>query len=103
MFKFLPMLLGGLATLAGPMVGRILLALGMGYVTFKGFDILIGWLLTSIKTNMSGMPAETVNFLAYLWVDKAISTIFSAYTAAAMIKMAGSSSITKLITKSPAG
>lgn len=92
-------LLGGLLTLCGPMVGRVLLALGMGYVTFKGFDLTIAWLLTSIKTNISGMPAEIVSFFAWLWVDKAISMIFSAYSAAALVKMAGSASVTKLVTK----
>lgn len=92
-------LLGGLLTICGSLVGRVLLALGIGYVTFKGFDLVITWLLNSIKTNMAAMPVEILNFLAWLWVDKAIGMMFSAYSAAVVIKMAGSANITKMVTK----
>jgi len=93
-------LLGGLLTIAGSMVGRVLLALGMGYVTYSGFDVAITWLFDSIKTNMSAMPADVVAFLAYMWVDKAIGLVFSAYGAAIAVKLAGSTKLTKLVTKS---
>ena len=96
---FLMPLLGGLMSIAGSLVGRVLLALGIGYVTFKGFDITIGWLLTSIKGSLGAMSAETLNFLAFLWVDKAIGMLFSAYSAAVLVKMAGSAQITKMVTK----
>lgn len=92
--------LGGLLlNLTTSIAGRALLALGFGYVTFKGFDIGIGWLLQQIKDNMNGLPVEILQFLAFLWVDKAIGMVFSAYAAAAAIRMAGSTSITKLVTK----
>lgn len=96
---FIVALLGGLLTVAGSMVGRILLALGMGYVTYSGFDVGVTWLLDQIKSNIGSMGADTVSFLAYMWVDKAIGLIFSAYSAALVVKMAGSTKLTKLITK----
>lgn len=96
---FVAALLGGLLSLAGSLVGRILIALGMSYVTYKGFDTGITWLLDQIKSNMSAMPSEVLSFLAWLWVDKAISLIFSAYSAALAIKTAGGTSFTKLVTK----
>lgn len=92
-------LLGGLLTIAGSMVGRILLALGMGYVSYSGFDILVGWLLNQIKADIGSMPSDVVQFLAYLWVDRAISMVFGAYSAAIVVKLAGSTKITKLVTK----
>lgn len=92
--------LGILATGMPALVGRVLLALGMGYVTYTGFDTSITWLLDQIKTNMASMPGEIVSFLAWLWVDKAIAMIFAAYSAALAVKMAGGSKLTKLITKS---
>lgn len=98
MFFLMP-LLGGLATIAASLVGRVLLALGVGYVTFKGFDLTIAWLLTQIKTNISAMPLEVVNFFGYMWVDKAIGMIFSSYSAAILVKLAGSTNITKMVTK----
>lgn len=92
-------LLGGLLTLCGSLVGRVLLALGMGYVTFKGFDLTVAWLLAQIKTNFTGMPADVVSFLGWLWVDKAIGMVFSAYSVAMIAKLAGSANVTKLVTK----
>lgn len=92
-------LLGGLMSIVGSLVGRVLLALGMGFVTYQGFDVGITWLLNQIKANFAGMPVEVVRFLAFLWVDKAIGLVFSAYAAAALIRMAGSSTVTKLVTK----
>jgi hypothetical protein len=96
---FLYALGGLLLNLCGNLVGRVLLSLGIGYVAFKGFDLTIAWLLTQIKSNLSAMPFETVNFLAFLWVDKAISMIFSAYSCAVLVKLAGSANITKMAVK----
>lgn len=92
-------LLGGLLTICGSLVGRVLIALGMAYVTYSGFDVVINWLLDKIKADMNSMPADVVNFMAFLWVDKAIGMVFSAYGAALAVKMAGSTKITKLVTK----
>jgi len=92
-------LLGGLLTITGSVVGRVLIALGMGYVTYTGFDLSVTWLLDQIKSNIGSMPAEIVSFFAFMWVDKAIGLVFSAYAAALVVKLAGSTKLTKLITK----
>ena len=92
-------LIGALGRAAASLVGRVLLALGISFVTFTGLDVGITWLLNQIKANMAALPAEVLSFLAWLWVDKAISLIFSAYTAALSIKTIGGTSITKMVTK----
>jgi hypothetical protein len=99
---FLLALGGLLLEICASMAGRVLLAIGIGYVTYSGFDLSVSWLLDQIKSNVSSMGAETVSFLAWLWVDKAIGMIFSAYSAALLIKMAGGTKLTKMITKSGA-
>lgn len=91
--------LGGLLQIAGSLVGRVLLALGIGFVTYAGFQVGIDWLLGQIKSNMSGLPSEVLSFLAWLWVDKAISMVFSAYSAAAAIQMAGGDTLTRMVHK----
>lgn len=92
--------LGGMfLSLMGSFVGRALVALGISYVTYSGFDVGITWLLTQIKSNIGSMPAEVISFLGFMWVDKAIGIIFSAYAAALVVKMAGSTTFTKMITK----
>jgi len=92
-------IVGALGFAASSLVGRVLLALGLSYVTYSGFDVGFQWLLDQIKTNMSGMPVDVVAFLAWLWVDKAISMIFSAMSVALTLKMAGGTNITKLVMK----
>jgi hypothetical protein len=92
-------LIGALSTAMASLVGRVLLALGLSYVTYSGFDVSVNFLLDKIKEDMGGMPAETLSFLSWLWVDKAIGAMFSAYTAALAIKMAGSATLTKLVRK----
>jgi hypothetical protein len=92
-------LIGAFAMAAGSLVGRVLLALGISFVTYTGFDTGVVWLKDQIISNMSAMPAEVVSLLAWLWVDKAIGMTFSAYTAALAIKMAGGNSVTRMVTK----
>lgn len=92
-------LLGGLLSICASMVGRVLLALGLSYVTYTGFDVGINWLLDQIKSNFTAMPAQIVSFLAWLWVDKAIAMIFSAYSAAMVVKLGTSTKLTKLVRK----
>lgn len=99
MIAFLAPLAGVLTSVTGSVVGRALLALGISFVTFKGADTSVTWLLDQIKGNISALDPRIVQFLAWLWVDKAITMIFSAYTAATVIRMAGGSSITKMVTK----
>jgi len=93
------MLVGLLMNVMGSLVGRALLALGMSFVTYKGLSTGIDWLFDGIKSNVSALDPRVVQVLAFLWVDKAISMLFSAYAAAALIKMAGGNTITKLVTK----
>ena len=90
---------GMLLSVVGSVVGRALLALGLSYVSYTGFDTGVSWLLVQIKSNIGSMGADTVSFFAFLWVDKAIGLIFSAYSAALAVKMAGSTKFTKLIRK----
>lgn len=84
---------------AGSIAGRVLLSLGFGFVTYEGFNVGIGWLHDQIVANFASMPTDALNFLAWLWVDKAIGLLFSAYSAAVLIKMAGGTSLTKLVSK----
>ena len=90
-------LIGALGLAAKSLVGRVLLALGLSFVTFKGQDVIIGWLLEQIKSNMAGMPVQIVAFFAWMWVDKAIAMVFSAFATAAVIRAVSGDSVTKVV------
>lgn len=91
-------LMGGFATAMGSLVGRVLLSLGMSFVTYKGLTVATDQVVVYMKTAYAGMPSEAATMLQFLWVDKALSMIISAFAAAFAIKSA-SGSITKLVVK----
>ena len=90
-------LIGALAQAMGSLVGRALLALGVGFVTFSGFSLLGDWVFALIQSNVSALPAEISSFVAWLWVDKALSLVMSAWTAALAIKTAGGADLTRMV------
>ena len=83
---------GALLNVVGTLAGRVLLALGIGFATYKGADIALVALMNQVKMSFTGVPSEVSGFLAFLWVDKALSLLFSSFTAALAIKtLAGAS------------
>lgn len=92
-------LVGALLTICASAVGRVLLALSMGFVVFNGVNVLMDGVMSQAKNSFSGLPTDVLSFLAFLWVDKAINLLFSAYTAASLLKFAGGTTIKKLVMK----
>ena len=91
-------LLGGLVALIGPVVARVLIALGIGFVTYTGSQIGIDAIFAKVQSAFSGAPSQVVGLLGFLWVDKAISVVFSAFAVSLAIKSAAGS-ITKMVLK----
>lgn len=88
---FIPALMGALAGAMVSLVGRAVLALGIGFVTYQGIDLAIGSLKANVISGFSGLSADMVGLIAWLYLDKALTIIFSAVaTALAMRMLAGS-------------
>jgi hypothetical protein len=94
----IPAIIGALAEVMASLVGRVLLALFISYVTFTGIDAINTSIVGAVKSNLAGVGGDTVSFLAYLWVDKAISMVLSAYLAAVAMKVTAGS-ITNMVIK----
>jgi hypothetical protein len=94
-------LIGGLLASLASIVGRTLLALGIGYLTFSGVGALGDWLMTQMQSAMSGLPVEVAAFLGFMWVDKALTMVFSAWVAALAFKLGGADTITQMIIRKP--
>ena len=71
-------LLGGLINIVGTMAGRVLVALGIGVVTYSGMRVTLEWLKTQAVQSVSGLPAELIGLIAYMKVGVCINIIFSA-------------------------
>jgi len=95
---FFSALIGALATAMGSLVGRVLIALGVGFVTYKGIDLGIGALKTSVIDSVKGLPADALGLVGFLWIDKALTVIFSAVVVALSMRTVGGS-LKKMVNK----
>ena len=70
--------IGGFVSAMGSMVGRALIALGVGYVAYSGIDVLLDGLKALALSNFSGVSAEVAGVLGALKIGTAINITFSA-------------------------
>lgn len=98
MALFFPALIGALVGAVGSMVGRALIALGVGFVTYKGIDVALDAVKAKLMNGLLAIPADVAGLLGFLWVDKAISVILSAVAAALALKAIGGS-VKKMVLK----
>lgn len=89
---------GGLASVLGSLVGRVLLALGLSYVTYKGLNVGTDFIVASMKSSFGSLSGEIGSFVQWLWIDKALSMIVSTFAAALAIRTS-SGAITKMVIK----
>lgn len=76
---------GMLINIVGTLAGRVLIALGIGVVTYTGMSATLDWLKAGAVSAFGGMPAEAVQLAAYLQVGTCISIVTSAIAARALI------------------
>lgn len=95
---FLPNLIGALAFAMGTFAGRVLIALGLGFVSYKGIDLAIGKMKDAAIAGLQGIPADALVLVGYLWLDKALSVIFSAVVIALSMK-ALNGTVKKMVAK----
>lgn len=69
---------GMLLTLAGSIAGQVLLALGMGIVTYKGVDVTMDFLKSQAIGAFGALPSDIASLVAFLKVGVCINIIFSA-------------------------
>jgi len=65
-------------SIIGPSVKKILVAVGIGFVTYTGFDAAMDTMKDYVYARIGQAPASVVQILGVLEVDKAINVIFSA-------------------------
>lgn len=88
---FIPALIGALATAMGTLVGRAIIALGIGFATYKGIDLGIEQLKQTVMTAVTGVPGQALQLIGYLWLDKALSVVFSGVGVALTMRALGGS------------
>lgn len=94
---FVAAIIGALVQAAGTLVGKVLLSLGIGYVTYSGIDTSIAWVQAQFLTGLTGLPAATVGLMGILKVGVIVSMLTSAITARMVLKGLTSGSITRMV------
>lgn len=69
------------ALVAGNFVARILVAIGVSFVTFQGFDLVLSTATSSLKSLFMGMPGDMAALLGLADIDFAINLVLSGYAA----------------------
>lgn len=92
-------LFSGLGMAMSSLVGRVLVALGIQYVTYTGLDVGFDWVLGEAMTNLAGLPVEVANMIGLFRIDDAIQIIAGAVAARWAIAGLTSGSLTKMVLK----
>jgi len=67
-----------ITSIIGPSVKKILVALGVSFVTYTGMDVAMDSLKNYVFSTLAGAPTSVVQMLGLLEVDSAINIVFSA-------------------------
>ena len=70
-----------LAAAIPPLIINILVAMGVGFITYSGADLAIDAVGTYVQNQMSGLPGYMLQLIGKLQMDTAISMILAAYAA----------------------
>lgn len=90
---------GGLIQVLGTLVGRILVSLGVGYLTYTGIDTSIGWAKAQFLSSLSGLPASALQIMGLLKVGICVSMLLSAVTMRMVLKGMQGGSIKRMTLK----
>jgi hypothetical protein len=96
---FIAALLGGLVSAAGSLVGRVLIALGVGFVSYQGLDVALTFVKTQTLAAISSMPPEVFQIASTLQLGTAINIMASAYVAKMTIAGLTSGVVKKMVFK----
>lgn len=97
---FLAALLGGFVSALGSMVGRVIISLGLGFVTYQGFSVLLDFIKTRVFAELLGLDLLIVQVLSTLNIDAAINVLFSALAVRLVIQGVTGGALTKARWKS---
>ena len=77
--QWLAAAIGGVfLNITASLVGRVLVALGLGVASYTGFSGSISWLKSSAVTALLSLPPDVVGMLSLMRVGSCISMVFSA-------------------------
>lgn len=74
-------IIGALVQAAGSLVGRVMIALGLGFASYVGFNALVGTITGQITGLISDFgSSDLVGWAGFFQIDKHFSMVLSAIT-----------------------
>lgn len=77
MHWFAAVILAPLLRLVDSFVGRVLLALGLGFATYTGLGTSLAWIGATIEGYMGGVPTVAKDLMGVLRMDQCVTVILS--------------------------
>lgn len=96
---FAATLIGYLALAAASLTGRVLLALGISFVSYTGITVVLDGLKSGIQTQMGELSGTILQVLAVCQVDTVVAMLFSAYSARLVLMGLTSGALKRMVTK----
>jgi hypothetical protein len=96
---FIAAILGGLVQVAGTLVGRVLLSLGIGYVVFEGVDTSITFARDYLLSRIATMPGTAVAIAGTMKIGVCISILTSALVMRMVLQGLTGGSVRRMIVK----
>jgi hypothetical protein len=90
---------GALIEIAGTLVGKVLVSLGIGYAVYTGVDTSITWAKTYVLNSLQGLPADAVGIAATLKVGVFISMVSSAFVVRMTLAGLTAGSVKRMVQK----
>ena len=84
---FIVSLIGAIGGMIVTWGTEMLVALGVSFVTYKGVGAGLDALKANVIGGTSGMSADMLNLVGYLWLDKALTMVMSAMTFAISFRL----------------
>lgn len=94
---FIGALLGGLIQIAGTLVGRVLLSLGIGFVVFSGLDTSLDWVKSEIISSIGQSGSQALAAASALRLGTCISILISALSARLLLNGLTGGTLKKMI------
>lgn len=96
---FFAALLGGLIQVTGSIVGRVLISLGIGYISYTALDTSLDWIKTQIASAFSGLPAQALAVLGACNVGSCLALVLSAIAVRLLLDGLQGGTIKKIVQK----
>jgi len=97
--RILASLGGVLLVVTGSIVGRVLTALGISTVTYKGISTTLDWFKDRMLDALEGTPEKILSLLAYMKVGTCINIIITAIMLRLAVKGMTGGSLKKWVLK----